>query len=197
MIRSIEIGVLVAVAILFFLIGKDSSPVSDKHEVDSLANQIRVIKQQDQEFVDSVYRDALERDAVIKSWEDKYEEQKAKVKKSTPNIERYEIAKVTDTVTAIKECDTIITELAIYKQEAEKTIEDADTIISLQEGQIMNYQTAADRLRSDLDSTSRNALIISDKYDILYKKRNNWWNKWGSKAAAFILGAFIISTINK
>ena len=197
MIRSIEIGVLVAVAILFFLIGKDSSPVSDKHEVDSLANQIRVIKQQDQEFVDSVYRDALERDAVIKSWEDKYEEQKAKVKKSTPNIERYEIAKVTDTVTAIKECDTIITEFAIYKQEAEKTIEDADTIISLQEGQIMNYQTAADRLRSDLDSTSRNALIISDKYDSLYKKRNNWWNKWGSKAAAFVLGAFIISTINK
>ena len=182
---------------MFFLIGKDSSPVSDKHQVDSLTNQIRVIKQQDQEFVDSVYREALERDAVIKSWEYKYEEQKAKVKKSTPIIERYAIAKVTDTVTAIKECDTIITEFAIYKQDAEKAIEDADTIISLQEGQIMNYQTAADRLRNDLDSTSRSALIISEKYGSLYNKKNNWWNKWGSKAAAFVLGAFIISTINK
>ena len=51
-----------------------------------------------------------------------------------------------------------------------------------------------------VDTAVKSGLEIKYKYDSLYKdyrKKTNWWNRWGKAALSGIVGGLIVHTIMK
>jgi len=206
MTRKVEILALVAAGALCFMVGRDSRTVtheSDKHDVDSLGAVITTLKTSHKEFLDSVYSATLERDGDIKALQYQLADAKSRLatsgKNATDASKAYVIHR-TDTVRALADCDTLANAFAIYKGAAEKVLESSDSIIDLQARQIEDDSKVISRLDAEVDTATKAADQMKFRYDGLYKdyrKKTNWWNRWGKTVVSAVIGGFIVHTIMK
>jgi hypothetical protein len=207
--NSLTIAAIALLLLTAFFIGRSSKAddqvivKEDKHRVDSLGKVLDSIRTQDVKFTDSTYTETLKKDSLIAAYEADRAILTQKIRNAGLISDHYaelymEAIARRDTPTAVVNCDSMAVNYAALEDYSHREIWAADSIITALHEQKYDLNTAFNRLKLDNANLYSSGKDIQKKYNdlfIRYKKKTNWFHRWGLPVLSGIAGGFIVHTL--
>lgn len=178
---------------------------SDKAVVDSLGDLLDRTRKSEIVFVDSVYTETLAKDSIIRANEVERAALKARVMVASKMSDHYadlyfEAQAAKDTAAMLVSCDSAIQSMVDLETAARDEIAAADSTVAMQKDQLATKDTLIMRLRMDNTMLYNAGKAIEWKYDDLYnryRKKTNWFHRWGLPVITGVAGGLLIHSLTK
>jgi hypothetical protein len=176
---------------------------ADKHVVDSMQTLLDSTHQADVVAIDEAFTQILSRDSTIRANEKERDNLKARVYVASKMGDHYadlyfEAQAAKDTTGMLASCDSAVQNLLDLEVAARDEIATADSTIALQREQGAVKDTLIARLRMDNMTLYGTGRALGWKYDDLdkrYRKRANWFHRWGLPVLTGVAGGLLVHAL--